>query len=179
MTDTDPGIPNPEEATAPSLPAEQLKHMVEYVTGAADQGYAMQSYESAVRTNARISEQHEQDATLGEIAVTAAAAGSLIRDRAGMAAHCAALTDRMVHQMGLDPAHATLFFDMQNHLALQPRDSGHIFAALAYGIGLLERREEQKGEDATKAKVAFLASGFAAIQDIDLRNQIYDDLSSL
>ncbi|MGH7241173.1 MAG: hypothetical protein ACREGB_02650 [Candidatus Saccharimonadales bacterium] len=166
--------PNPEQAVENlRLPSEQRKLLVDYTLHSTDKGQSAEHYQKVLARMDTLAERDGDDPTLGKLAVTAATMGALTRTPDRFKQHGRSLMDR-ARSMGLQDEHAKIFIRIQQDYAA--KQSAGIPETLRSGLRYLDKRQQVHGEDISSARIAFLASGFAATQDTSLRQAIVKQL---
>jgi hypothetical protein len=158
------------------LADEQLDTLKRYLLNAADRNRSGEHFADASTRMKGISEQVGDELGLGEIAISGVALGSLSRNPVALRQFAPTLAERMVG-IGMQREHVSILLKMQQSFGARP-GAGDIGLALKSGLGYLDRRAEDHHEDTSRAKVAFLASGLAATQDVSLRRAILKQLQA-
>ena len=166
---------NPEVRTVEQhLASEQVEALKNYTFNATDKNTGDKHFAAAVNHMKTISERVGDELGLGEIAISAAALGSLSRNPSALQRSGQTLADKMIAN-GMQREHVGILMMMQQSYAAKP-EAMNIGQILKSGLGYLDGRKENHGEDTSRAKVAFLASSLAATQDISLRQAILKQL---
>jgi hypothetical protein len=156
------------------LSAPQLDLVVKF-TRSADAYRTGLEYQRAIEGMRSTSEHTGDDPDLGGVAITAVAIGALSRDPASFSQHKKSLR-QSIEQMGFPDRHADVLFDMQGRFFQGSHRPARIAQVLHAGLENLDSRRDTHGENTSAARVAFIASAFAATHDQDLRVALFRDL---
>lgn len=166
---------NPEmHAIDQHLATEQLDALKDYTLNAIDKNTGDKHFATAVTRMKTVSERVGDSRGLGEIAITAAALGSLSRNPSALQGSGRTLADKMIAK-GMQREHVVILMKLQQSFAAKPA-AMNIGQTLKLGLDYLNGRSTIHGEDTSRAKVAFLASSLAATQDVSLRRAILKQL---
>jgi energy-converting hydrogenase Eha subunit A len=159
---------------SPSLDPAQLAILVRYVAGSVDSiSGESYDYSRAIRDVTTLSSEMGNNVDVGYIAITAARVGALTRNPADFDSSGIGLITSMVHENDLTGDQAGVFRDMQNRFTWE-HTAINVSNVLGAGLEYLKGREFTDGEDISRAKIAFLASAYAATEDMNLRQSIHN-----
>lgn len=156
------------------LASEQVEVLKNYTLNATDKNTGDKHFTTAVNHMKTVSERVGDSLGLGEIAISAAALGSLSRDPSALQRSGRTLADKMIAR-GMQREHVVILMKLQQSFAAKPA-AMNIGQTLKLGLDYLNTRTTIHGEDTSRAKVAFLVSSLAATQDVSLRRAILKQL---
>jgi len=172
---------NPEQELQPAsteLSPQQLATFTDYVHGSTDRHFNPDAYRSVTSRMNALSQQAGIDENGGRLVITAATVGAMTRDPRAFELSARGLMKRMKDDLGLSEPQTKVFQQLIGRFRTSQGRPDVVGHSLSGALQAIKQRAEQHGEDSSVARVAFLASAFAATKDRGLRLAIHRDLEA-